>query len=619
MGPRVLPPFLPLLLLLLLKKPQRSRYGLLANTEDPTEMASVDSDKETVFETKNLRCCGMSACVCTRVCLRVRCTHICTNVSTYATSAASGYTCVSARKVHVCVLVCVVPACGCASVAVWATVALAPGSLVWEQQRPQRSTPVTLLFTFSAHGHGDRAWCRRAIEAQSRYHAVPPSDWKPTVHVDLEGPAWVWVGPRQALGRGCIDQLINEAFTLAGKERNDFSKSLERLLHRSFDPATGSGNLRAGSPVSSGETKARVSRSFLPSSSTPLGTRDPSAPPAAASRGSGGPGRCHLIIRLPLPHPLYQLVHPAWGPAAGSLLQAAVAAGATRLGQGGSPVEGARRLCGHLRGKAWKAGLGGNEVSDVEDPGGVPWRLEEQLLDSEAQEGRLSVELGKGVGRVRGCLEEEAAPAEAQSQDPRLACVCSGVQMSACPGAPLFLGPAVVQLGTLRPGGFHAGGADDGGGYTVEVSINDYLDIYCPHYGTPLPPAERMEHYVLYMVNGEGHASCDHRQRGFKRWECNRPAAPGGPLKFSEKFQLFTPFSLGFEFRPGHEYYYISSTPPNAVDRPCLRLKVYVRPTNETLYEAPEPIFTSNNSCSSLGSGHLFLSTVPVLWTLLGS
>ncbi|MBZ3876344.1 Ephrin-A2 [Sciurus carolinensis] len=168
----------------------------------------------------------------------------------------------------------------------------------------------------------------------------------------------------------------------------------------------------------------------------------------------------------------------------------------------------------------------------------------------------------------------------------------------------------------LRVDRFQAGG---GGGYTVEVSINDYLDIYCPHYGAPLPPAERMEHYVLYMVNGEGHASCDHRQRGFKRWECNRPAAPGGPLRFSEKFQLFTPFSLGFEFRPGQEYYYISATPPNAVDRPCLRLKVYVRPTNETLYEAPEPIFTSNNSCSRLARCRLFLSTVPVLWTLLGS
>lgn len=112
------------------------------------------------------------------------------------------------------------------------------------------------------------------------------------------------------------------------------------------------------------------------------------------------------------------------------------------------------------------------------------------------------------------------------------------------------------------------GAPGDSSGYTVEVSINDYLDIYCPHYGAPLPPAERMEHYVLYMVNGEGHASCDHRQRGFKRWECNRPAAPGGPLKFSEKFQLFTPFSLGFEFRPGHEYYYICESVSGARSSP---------------------------------------------------
>ncbi|KAF7237093.1 Ephrin-A2 [Varanus komodoensis] len=94
------------------------------------------------------------------------------------------------------------------------------------------------------------------------------------------------------------------------------------------------------------------------------------------------------------------------------------------------------------------------------------------------------------------------------------------------------------------------------GDYTVEVSINDYLDIYCPHYEIPFP-MDRMERYILYMVNYEGHDSCDHRQNGFKRWECNRPDSPNGPLKFSEKFQLFTPFSLGFEFRPGHEYYYI--------------------------------------------------------------
>lgn len=38
-----------------LKKPQRRRYGLLANTDDPTEMASLNSDEETIFETRNLR------------------------------------------------------------------------------------------------------------------------------------------------------------------------------------------------------------------------------------------------------------------------------------------------------------------------------------------------------------------------------------------------------------------------------------------------------------------------------------------------------------------------------------------------------------------------------------
>lgn len=38
-----------------LKKVQRRRYGLLADTEDPTEMASLHSDEETIFETRNLR------------------------------------------------------------------------------------------------------------------------------------------------------------------------------------------------------------------------------------------------------------------------------------------------------------------------------------------------------------------------------------------------------------------------------------------------------------------------------------------------------------------------------------------------------------------------------------
>ncbi|XP_051532436.1 ephrin-A2-like [Myxocyprinus asiaticus] len=147
------------------------------------------------------------------------------------------------------------------------------------------------------------------------------------------------------------------------------------------------------------------------------------------------------------------------------------------------------------------------------------------------------------------------------------------------------------------------------GEYTVEVAINDYLDIYCPHYEDPLPQ-ERMERYILYMVNYDGYTTCNHHTKGFKRWECNRPLSLNGPLKFSEKFQLFTPFSLGFEFRPGHEYYYISSPHPNLAGKPCLKLKVYVKPTNDSLYESPEPFLTDDSS----GDG---CALTPSLWLML--
>ncbi|XP_004068307.1 ephrin-A2 [Oryzias latipes] len=158
------------------------------------------------------------------------------------------------------------------------------------------------------------------------------------------------------------------------------------------------------------------------------------------------------------------------------------------------------------------------------------------------------------------------------------------------------------------------------GDYTVEVAINDYLDIYCPHYERA-EPAERMEHYILYMVNYDGYTSCDHHRKGFKRWECNRPQSPNGPLKFSEKFQLFTPFSLGFEFRPGHEYYYISSPHPNLAGKPCLKLKIYVKPTNDSVYESPEPFLTDDTTgaCSLTLPSPALLSLLLILLVLASS
>uniref|UniRef100_A0A8C2ZZK9 Ephrin-A3a n=1 Tax=Cyclopterus lumpus TaxID=8103 RepID=A0A8C2ZZK9_CYCLU len=113
--------------------------------------------------------------------------------------------------------------------------------------------------------------------------------------------------------------------------------------------------------------------------------------------------------------------------------------------------------------------------------------------------------------------------------------------------------------------------------YTVQVSVNDYLDIYCPHYNTSQRGTlERTvaEQYILYMVSYRGYHTCD-PQLGFKRWECNRPHAPHAAIKFSEKFQRYSAFSLGYEFNVGQEYYYIS-TPTHHHGHSCLRLRVYV-------------------------------------------
>nr|XP_033780511.1 ephrin-A4 isoform X1 [Geotrypetes seraphini] len=110
--------------------------------------------------------------------------------------------------------------------------------------------------------------------------------------------------------------------------------------------------------------------------------------------------------------------------------------------------------------------------------------------------------------------------------------------------------------------------------YSVRVDINDYLDIYCPHYESNIP-SERTESFTLYMVNREGYEGCYETPGAFKRWECNNPYAPFGPIRFSEKIQRFTPFSLGFEFQPGQDYYYISAPAIGSVGD-CLKLLVSV-------------------------------------------
>lgn len=93
--------------------------------------------------------------------------------------------------------------------------------------------------------------------------------------------------------------------------------------------------------------------------------------------------------------------------------------------------------------------------------------------------------------------------------------------------------------------------------YAVEVRLNDYLDIVCPHYPLGEVASQDAERYVLYMVEQEDYDACKPQSYDQMRWECGHPFAPHAAEKFSEKFQRFTPFTLGKEFRQGESYYYI--------------------------------------------------------------
>ncbi|XP_037836162.1 ephrin-A4 isoform X2 [Kryptolebias marmoratus] len=115
------------------------------------------------------------------------------------------------------------------------------------------------------------------------------------------------------------------------------------------------------------------------------------------------------------------------------------------------------------------------------------------------------------------------------------------------------------------------------GDLSVQMHLNDYLDIYCPHYSAAGPPVpEQPETLALYLVGEESFGGCVETKGAIKRWECNAPFAPFGPVRFSEKIHRFTPFALGFEFLPGKHYYYSSLPTDEGPPLPCMKLRVTV-------------------------------------------
>ncbi|XP_066553692.1 ephrin-A1 isoform X2 [Amia ocellicauda] len=132
--------------------------------------------------------------------------------------------------------------------------------------------------------------------------------------------------------------------------------------------------------------------------------------------------------------------------------------------------------------------------------------------------------------------------------------------------------------------------------YRVSVQLNDYLDIVCPHYAHGAVPSSEAERYALYSVERDDFLACRAGGPQELRWECDRPFAPHGPERFSEKFQRYTPFTLGKEFRPGETYYYVSK-PIHHHGESCLRLQVeVVAKTDDPAVVLPDVLKSVGNS-----------------------
>ncbi|OQR78545.1 origin recognition complex subunit 5-like, partial [Tropilaelaps mercedesae] len=87
----------------------------------------------------------------------------------------------------------------------------------------------------------------------------------------------------------------------------------------------------------------------------------------------------------------------------------------------------------------------------------------------------------------------------------------------------------------------------------------DQVDIICPSYMVGTPPRD-METYIIYLVSRHEYETCTLIGSSAARLvaKCNGNA--GRALKYTITFRSFTPQPGGHEFRPGSDYYLISTS-----------------------------------------------------------
>ncbi|XP_039087473.1 ephrin-B3 isoform X2 [Hyaena hyaena] len=96
------------------------------------------------------------------------------------------------------------------------------------------------------------------------------------------------------------------------------------------------------------------------------------------------------------------------------------------------------------------------------------------------------------------------------------------------------------------------------GGYVLYPQIGDRLDLLCPRARPPGPHSSpNYEFYKLYLVGGAQGRRCEAPPAPNLLLTCDRPDLD---LRFTIKFQEYSPNLWGHEFRSQHDYYIIATS-----------------------------------------------------------
>ncbi|KAK2817811.1 hypothetical protein Q7C36_021744 [Tachysurus vachellii] len=96
-----------------------------------------------------------------------------------------------------------------------------------------------------------------------------------------------------------------------------------------------------------------------------------------------------------------------------------------------------------------------------------------------------------------------------------------------------------------------------GKGITLYPQIGDKMDIVCPRLKPGQSASTRIEYFRVYLVTQEQLESCRVEKGNVALLNCDKPDQD---VKFTFKFQEFSPNLWGLEFFKGKDYYVISTS-----------------------------------------------------------